>query len=177
MDGCVDVGVLVILYYDLYLFEWGLAVVQWLPYNQEWILFCLRLVMENWDKLVNFSTKCYTLLFTNAYYCFSHTYASWSTYIIIELFWFKNWRVPLWFSICPNVGLIAGDNFTGHYWFGCDWMDLIHLLPQQYETLVKEQMLHELFACTCHLCQIGRHRYAGQFRCLSRCETGLIPRS
>ncbi|KAL6318378.1 hypothetical protein AAG906_040535 [Vitis piasezkii] len=43
-------------------------------------------------------------------------------------------------------------------------MDLIHLLPQQYETLVKEQMLHELFACTCHLCQIGRHRYAGQFR-------------
>lgn len=95
MDGCVDVGVLVILYYDFYLFEWGLAVVQWLLYNQERTLFCLWLVMENWDKLVNFSAKCYTLLFTNAYYCFSHTYASWSTYIIIELFWFKNWRVPL----------------------------------------------------------------------------------
>ncbi|KAL6315801.1 hypothetical protein AAG906_008187 [Vitis piasezkii] len=41
-------------------------------------------------------------------------------------------------------------------------MDLIHLLTWQYETLVKEQMLHEMFACSCHLCQIGRHREGGK---------------
>lgn len=120
MDGCVDVGVLVILYYDFYLFEWGLAVVQWLLYNQERTLFCLRLVMENWDKLVNFSAKCYTLLFTNAYYCFSHTYASWSTYIIIELFWFKNWRVPWhWRKLLQNSSIcFYVDYYSFHHSLG-----------------------------------------------------------
>ena len=33
---------------------------QFLPlYYQEWTLFCLWLVIENWDKLVNFSANYY----------------------------------------------------------------------------------------------------------------------